>query len=263
MCVQVELTTLSQAVTSVASGDLEPTLLLYLVKAGAGTTMGDLVCLLKAASESHYTPQGYIREMQFVGHALIRVHLSSLQAACSLWRACAGSAEVTRRFQIQPLFDPDQVPLSTEDGEERRSRSSSSPQEGRIDEDWVHVQQEVCAEGAWDDPPEQGVQWERGRGQPEKEGPLLTSSHRGGTEGDKFSLAFEQAVGRNIALPTPPAPRPAPLASAAGKGGERERGRDSTSRETINRIGKSDQGLERGGNVFSALMDDEDDEDTL
>lgn len=171
----------------VAAGESEPCLYFQLLKAGAGVTVGDFLCLLKTASEtSSAATKGMaivaescrIQELQCVGHAMVRLRLGSLAEAYSLLMACMACADIMTRFLLQPCFSEETAAELSQQHQQSSSSSSSHQTQSAVeremrrkgethsrfadadDGDWVRVSWEgvasvggavVCGEGAWED----------------------------------------------------------------------------------------------------------------
>jgi hypothetical protein len=345
---QMELLELARVVDQVALGESQPAVSFLLLRSGAGTTVGDLLCFLRTASEGSTSstsssaavpsragphlpcappmaPHHQILEVLCVGHALVRVSMTSLEGAHALLNTCLASADIVTRFQLQPHFDSEEEPSTAAlSGAQQQQRewgewvvkaAGGRRLAGEKDEEeWVRVSREevrgaALGEGAWDDGEgvcggnESAGTWARGSGaaadvlplpsavpverdeswtwsdcpSEEEEGrcggvrggvgvfAATSSSSSSSAVSDKWSSAFQHAVGMGRDLPAPTQAMTVVAEDRSSVVGARDQHsnqpRQHKNKEQQHNKKKEEEREDRVVNAFSVLLLDDDDDD--
>lgn len=290
IAVQIELLELSRVMDQVARGESTASVSFLVVKSGAGCTIGDFLCWLKTASEGisptvsklhvPMAPHHQIIELRCVGHGLVRLTMTSLEGAHALLRTARHSVDIATRFQIQAHFDEEMVVV---EGPEQhpsgssQSRSTTARHSRKLavedDGEWVRVSREevigaAMGEGAWDDDaPSSGDIWRRGAADT---APSVTPTQPSHSESsaeqsaryDKWSCAFQRAVGKDQPPPLPVAPTAA-VGESLITGVANQEARGSKSRKPSERRHQVvAEAIDNNTiNSFNALLLDDDEED--
>jgi hypothetical protein len=203
--------------------EYRPQILFTVRRVGAGVTVGDFLCELKAVVETDLSREGHsghhITELACLGYSHLRLTFSSLSAALACHRALVASS-INQKFHIDAYFTedlpaPSSPPLSSEEEHTlplplsvTRDATNSSPDQQHLQASWRVPADALPLPSSSVSPPHVPDKWDiafqaaRSKGPP----PMASAPPTRPSSAPEFDVVVKKA--KKAKRPTPAAVRP-------------------------------------------------------